>query len=97
MLAVERLHDTREALINALQAGDWERVGELDGQCRTLVALAMQADAREDQALADALDALLETYRELIGVCRAVQERLADELGGLQRGRKGAQVYQLFS
>lgn len=97
MLAVEQLHDTREALLAALQTGDWERVGELDSQCRALVAQAMQADAREDQALADALDALLETYRELIEVCRAVQARLAEELGGLQRGRQGARVYQLFS
>ena len=95
-VAVKQLQDTHKALITAVHAGDWEQVAELDQLTRDLVAQAVSQPERDDQALADALDSLLETYREVIALCQAVQGRLAEELQGLQRSQQGAKVYQLF-
>ncbi|TVP88909.1 MAG: flagellar protein FliT [Pseudomonadaceae bacterium] len=95
-VAVKQLEDTHKALISAVQAGDWEQVAELDLLTRDLVAEAVSQPKRDDQALADALDSLLETYREVIALCQAVQGKLAEELQGLQRSQQGAKVYQLF-
>lgn len=95
-VAVEQLQDTHKALIAAVQAGDWEQVAELDLLTRDLVAEAVSQPKRDDQALADALDSLLTTYREVIALCQAVQGKLAEELQGLQRSQQAAKVYQLF-
>ncbi|MCL5043212.1 MAG: flagellar protein FliT [Gammaproteobacteria bacterium] len=95
-VAVKQLEDTHKALITAVQAGDWEQVAELDLLTRDLVAEAVSQPKRDDQALADALDSLLTTYREVIALCQAVQGKLAEELQGLQRSQQGAKVYQLF-
>ncbi len=95
-VAVKQLEDTHKALISAVQAGDWEQVAELDMLTRDLVAEAVSQPKRDDQALADALDSLLVTYREVIALCQAVQGKLAEEMQGLQRSQQGAKVYQLF-
>ena len=95
-VAVKQLEDTHKALITAVQAGDWEQVAELDLLTRDLVAEAVSQPKRDDQALADALDSLLTTYREVIALCQAVQGKLAEELQGLQRSQQAAKVYQLF-
>ncbi|PAU87774.1 flagellar protein FliT [Pseudomonas sp. WN033] len=95
--AVKQLQQTHEALIAAVRAGDWEQVGELDKLCRQQVAQAMEQPERDDQMVVDTLDGLLATYREVIGLCQAVQGKLAEELQGMQRGKAGAKVYQMFS
>lgn len=96
-VAVEQLEQTHQALIAAVQAGDWEQVGELDVLCRELVGQAMLNPARDERALAEALTSLSETYREVIGLCQAVQGKLAEELHGIQRSKESAKVYQMFS
>ncbi len=95
--AVEQLEQTHQALIVAVQAGDWEQVGELDVLCRELVGKAMQHPERDEQALAETLASLSETYREVIALCQAVQGKLAEELHGIQRSKESAKVYQMFS
>ena len=96
-VAVEQLQNTHQALIAAVQAGDWQQVGELDQLCRQLVQQAMAQPDRDEALLADMLTSLSQTYREVIGLCQAVQGKLAEELQGVQRSRQGAKVYQMFS
>lgn len=96
-VAVKQLQDTHQALIAAVQAGDWQQVGELDQLCRHLVQQAMAQPDRDEALLADLLTSLSQTYREVIGLCQAVQGKLAEELQGVQRSRQGAKVYQMFS
>ncbi|MGI3131249.1 flagellar protein FliT [Halopseudomonas pachastrellae] len=95
--AVEQLQATHTSLIEAVKAGDWQQVGELDRLCRQHVHQAMQDPQRDDQQVAVALESLSETYREVVALCQAVQGKLAEELQGLQRGRQGAKVYQMFN
>ncbi|QJD58841.1 flagellar protein FliT [Pseudomonas sp. gcc21] len=96
-VAVKQLEDAHVALIAAVQGGDWEQVGELDALCRLLVGQAMEQPDRNEQALAEVLTSLSETYKEVIALCQAVQGKLADELHGLQRSKQSAKVYQMFS
>ena len=96
-IAVEQLQDTHAALIAAVQAGDWQQVGELDNLCRELVQQAMAEPERNEAELAEVLGSLSATYREVIGLCQAVQGKLAEELQGVQRSKQGAKVYQMFS
>ncbi len=95
--AVEQLDATHHALIAAVQAGDWEQVGELDVLCRQLVGQAMAQPDRDEQLLAETLSSLSETYKEVIALCQAVQGQLASEMQGLQRSKQSARVYQMFS
>ena len=94
---VEQLQNTHKALVAAVHAGDWQQVGELDLLCRTLVQQAMTDPERNEAELAEALSALSATYQEVIGLCRAVQGKLAEELQSVQRSKQGARVYQMFS
>ena len=96
-VAVEQLQSTHQALIVAVQAGDWEQVGELDQLCRQLVQQAMTQPDRDEQQLAEVLGSLSATYKEVIGLCQVIQGKLAEELQGVQRSKQGAKVYQMFS
>ncbi len=96
-VAVKQLEDTHMALVAAVHAGDWEQVGELDLLCRHLVGEAMENPERNEQALAEVLTSLSETYHEVVALCQAVQGKLAEELQGLQRSKESAKVYQMFS
>lgn len=96
-VAVEQLQNTHKALIAAVQAGDWQQVGELDQLCRSLVQQAMTEPERNETELAEVLSSLSATYQEVIALCQAVQGKLAEELQGVQRSKQGAKVYQMFS
>jgi flagellar protein FliT len=96
-VAVEQLDQTHQALIAAVQAGDWEQVGELDLLCRQLIGKAMENPERDEQRLAEALGSLSETYKEVIALCQAVQGQLASEMHSLQRSKQSAKVYQMFT
>jgi flagellar protein FliT len=97
MVAVDHLDQTHRALIAAVQAGDWEQVGELDVLCRELVGQAMLEPERDQAALAEALTSLSQTYSEVIALCRAVQGKLGEELHNFQRSKQSAKVYQMFT
>ncbi|MEH6493208.1 flagellar protein FliT [Halopseudomonas sp.] len=95
--AVELIQNTHECLIAAVQAGDWQQVGKLDKLCRLQVKQAMEDPQRDDQQIAEVLESLSGTYREVVALCQAVQGKLAEELQGLQKSRQSAKVYQMFS
>src|SRR5690606_41484578 len=96
-VAVGELQGAARARIAGVQAGDWQQVGELDHLCRTLVLQAMADPQRNEAELAEVLGSLSATYREVIGLCQAVQGKLAEELQAVQRSRQSAKVYQRFS
>lgn len=96
-VALQQLQDSHQALVDAVQSGDWEQVGELDRLCRQLVQQAMAQPDRDEQQLAEVLGSLSATYKEVIGLCQTIQGKLAEELRGVQRSKQGAQVYQMFS
>ena len=83
--AVEQLQHTHNSLIDAVKAGDWQQVGELDRLCRDQVRQAMEDPQRDDQQVAVVLEDLSETYREVgwagvNGVRRKTARQLFDSL-----------------
>jgi flagellar protein FliT len=93
---VQRLEKTGCALRRALASQDWTAIGELDVQCRQAVDEAMVESSNDEDTLRVRMQDLLDLYRELVNVCQAEQQRLAQELVQLNQSQQGAKVYQLF-
>ncbi len=93
---VEQLQNTSTALRDALAQQDWQAVGELDLQCRQAVDNAMADPHQENDELRERMQDLLDLYRELVSVCQAEQQRIADELRQINQFKQGAKVYQMF-
>lgn len=93
---VEQLQNTSTALRVALAQQDWQAVGELDLQCRQAVDNAMADPRQENDELRERMQELLELYRELVSVCQAEQQRIADELRQINQSKQSAKVYQMF-
>jgi flagellar protein FliT len=94
--SVQRLEQTGSALRTALATQDWSAIGELDLQCRQAVDEAMVESSNDEDTLRERMQELLDLYRELVSVCQAEQQRLAQELVQLNQSQQGAKVYQLF-
>lgn len=94
--SVQRLKDTGSALRTALATQNWLAIGELDLQCRQAVDEAMVESSNDEDILRERMQELLDLYRELVNVCQAEQQRLAQELVQLNQSQQGARVYQLF-
>lgn len=94
--SVQRLQETGSALRSALANQDWAAIGELDQQCRLAVDEAMVDAVGDEETLRIRMQELLDLYRELVMVCQAEQQRLAQELVQLNQSQQGAKVYQLF-
>lgn len=86
----------RASLQETLAQQDWEAIGELDAQCRTLVAALRDEDAF-DSELREQIDALVSLYEELQKSGRAERERLAGELTRLNQSKQVDQAYKSFS
>ena len=94
--SVRRLEQTGSALRSALANQDWAAIGELDLQCRQVVDEAMVEAVADEETLRQRMQELLDLYRELVTVCQAEQQRLAQELVQLNQSKQGAKVYQIF-
>lgn len=94
--SVQRLEETGSALRSALAKQDWAAIGELDLQCRQAVDEAMVESASDEDTLRARMQELLDLYHELVVVCQAEQQRLAQELVQLNQSQQSAKVYQLF-
>lgn len=94
--SVQFLEETGSALRAALDNRDWAAIGELDLRCRQAVEEAMAQAGDDTGELRARLGELQELYRELVGICQAERQRIADELRQLNQSRQGAKVYQLF-
>ncbi|UVE16381.1 flagellar protein FliT [Pseudomonas sp. LS44] len=93
---MQQLEDTQCALLSAVDAEDWGRVAELDVLCRQHVTEAMQAGDVDQQRLRGAFENLLALYASMIERCQQRRDEIGNELVAVNRGNKGAKVYQLF-
>ncbi|HDS1815878.1 flagellar protein FliT [Pseudomonas putida] len=94
---IERIEQTREALVSALASRDWNAVGELDLECRLCVDDVL-AEARENEAeVRGSLEQLLGVYRQLIEVASDERQSMVDEMTKIRQAKSAAKVYHLFS
>jgi len=95
-LVLQRIADTREALVTALAERNWEAIGELDLACRSWMEDVMAEAALDEVALRDNLEELLHVYKELLEVAMGERQAIANEMSQITQAQKAAKVYHLF-
>lgn len=94
---IERIEQTREALLAALAGRDWDAVGELDLECRLCVEDVLAEASQNEGVVRASLEQLLETYRHLIEVASGERQSIVDEMTQIRQAKNAAKVYHLFS
>ncbi|MDH2077568.1 flagellar protein FliT [Pseudomonas atacamensis] len=95
-LVLQRIADTREALVGALAERNWEAIGELDLACRSCMEDIMAEASLDEVALRDNLEELLFVYKELLEVAMGERQAIANEMSQITQAQKAAKVYHLF-
>ena len=95
-LVLQRIADTREALVGALAERNWEAIGELDLACRSCMEDVMAEASMDEVALRDNLEELLFVYKELLEVAMGERQAIANEMSQITQAQKAAKVYHLF-
>jgi hypothetical protein len=95
-LVLQRVADTREALVTALAERNWEAIGELDLACRSCMEDVMAEASLDEVALRDNLEELLHVYKELLEVAMGERQAIANEMSQITQAQKAAKVYHLF-
>ena len=95
-LVLQRIADTREALVSALAERNWEAIGELDLACRSCMEDVLSEASMDEVALRDNLEELLHVYKELLEVAMGERQAIANEMSQITQEQKAAKVYHLF-
>ncbi|KJK05649.1 MULTISPECIES: flagellar protein FliT [Pseudomonas] len=96
-VVLERIEQTREALLGALASRDWEAISELDVSCRLCVDDVLAEASVNEAVLRSSLEELLGVYRQLIEVASDERQSLVDEMTQIRHAKNAAKVYHLFS
>jgi hypothetical protein len=96
MSALQRIEETRHALIDAMQARDWQAIGELDQACRDCVETVLQEAPVDEGELRENLEGLLGVYRQLIEITSGERQAIVDEMSKINQAKNAAKVYHLF-
>jgi hypothetical protein len=95
--ALQRMDDTRQALLDALGARDWEAIGKLDESCRSCIDEMLNEASMDEAVVREKLEGLLQVYRELLEVTTGERQAIANEMTQINQGKNASKVYQLFS
>lgn len=93
---LQRIEETREALVGALAERDWEAIGQLDLACRACVDDVISEAPLDEQAVRDNLEELLGVYRQLLDAATGERQAIVDEMMQIQQAKNAAKVYHLF-
>ncbi|WP_027621003.1 flagellar protein FliT [Pseudomonas sp. Pse1] len=94
--ALQRIEQTREALVDALAERDWEAIGELDVACRSCVDDVLSEAPVDEQALRENLESLLVVYKQLLEATMGERQAIVDEMTQINQAKSAAKVYHLF-
>jgi len=75
--ALQRIDETREALIGALAERNWEAVGELDLGCRAVIDQVLSEAPVDEDALREKLESLLAVYQQLLEVTTGERQAIS--------------------
>ena len=95
-LVLQRIEETRDALVDALAERNWEAIGELDLACRSCMEDVLSEASMDEVALRDNLEELLHVYKELLEVAMGERQAIANEMSQITQAQKAAKVYHLF-
>ncbi|GAB6403594.1 flagellar protein FliT [Pseudomonas sp. MHK4] len=94
--ALQRIEETREALIDALAERNWDAIGELDVACRECVDEVLSEAPIDEEALRSNLESLLAVYKDLLTVTMGERQAIVDEMSQINQAKSAAKVYHLF-
>lgn len=94
---LQRFDETREALLAALGARDWDAISRLDESCRGCIDDMLKAPALDEAVVKARLEDLLQVYRELLDVTMGERQAIADEMTQINQAKNASKVYHLFS
>ena len=94
---LQRFDETRDALLNALSAKDWDAIGRLDENCRTCIDDMLGAPALDEGVVKERLEGLLQVYRDLLDATIGERQAIADEMTQINQAKNASKVYHLFS
>ena len=95
-LVLQRIEETREALVGALAARDWEAIGQLDLACRACMEDVLSEAPVDEMALRNNLEELLGVYRQLLETAMGERQAIVDEMSQIHQAQNAAKVYHLF-
>ncbi|WP_095080155.1 flagellar protein FliT [Pseudomonas sp. Irchel s3h17] len=94
--ALQRIEQTREALIGALAERNWQTIGELDVACRACVDDVLSEAPLDEQALRENLESLLAVYKQLLEVAMGERQAIVNEMTQINQAQNATKVYHLF-
>ncbi|UCR86004.1 flagellar protein FliT [Pseudomonas chlororaphis] len=95
-LVLQRIEETREALVAALAERNWEAIGQLDLACRSCMEDILSEAPENEAALRENLQELLGVYRQLLEVTTGERQAIVDEMSQIHQAQNAAKVYHLF-
>ncbi|MHA6138066.1 flagellar protein FliT [Pseudomonas mohnii] len=95
-LVLQRIEETRDALVDAMAERNWEAIGELDLACRSCMEDVMSEAAVDEVALRDNLEELLGVYKQLLDAATGERQAIVDEMSQITQAQNAAKVYHLF-
>ena len=94
--ALQRIEQTRVALIDALAERNWNAIGELDVACRSCVDDVLSEAPVDEAALRENLEGLLVVYKQLLEVATGERQSIVDEMSQINQAKNASKVYHLF-
>ena len=94
--ALQRIDETREALMDALAARNWEAIGELDMGCRSVIDEVLNEAPVDESALREKLESLLAVYQQLLTVTTGERQAIFEEMSQINQAKNASKVYHLF-
>lgn len=94
--ALQRIDETREALLGALAERNWDAVGELDLGCRAVIDEVLSEVPVDEGALREKLESLLVVYQQLLEVTTGERQAIFEEMSQINQAKSASKVYHLF-
>ncbi|WP_260955427.1 flagellar protein FliT [Pseudomonas citri] len=95
-LVLQRIEQTRDALVDALAERNWEAIGQLDVACRSCMEDILSESGVDEAALRHNLEDLLGVYRLLLEAATGERQAIVDEMSQVHQAQNAAKVYHLF-
>ena len=96
MSQLQRIQETRVALIDALAERNWDAIGELDSACRVWVESGLDEAPLDEAVLRENLEGLLVVYRMLLEAATDERQLLVEQMGQINQAKNASKVYHLF-
>ncbi|QIH06942.1 MULTISPECIES: flagellar assembly protein FliT [unclassified Pseudomonas] len=93
---LQRIEETRVALVDALAERNWQAIGELDLACRSCMEDVLSEAEVDEAALKGNLEELMGVYQQLLEVATGERQAIFDEMSQIHQAQSAAKVYHLF-